>query len=463
MDEEDLENEILKYTDISGDGKLITYNTTGNPFITSSQQFSGESRQDFNNRITREIQERNHQTLIQKTEQLKSHIPSVTTGATSQVHSRLQTRSASMHSQPLSTKKQPRERTKTMPECMLQKRQIYLTQLLIDKKRAEMRKIARNQVLTQDKMDKDEKDVNNEIDEYKQSMNALQAALSRSRKKAAENSQQYSSLVKTFSQLQSSVNAKSAIISKNEEILEQYEEYAEFLKIFLPREYEKRMFDYFNNPLVLIKELDELQTETLNLVNCYQHFVDVEGVLNEKTEAMMKEQDDEDNKINKIIEKTELPKIETFQSKKVETDKDILTAKIDNIKNTISETYMICFGHKADISPMNMLEKIEQSLEQMLKIEQTVDPDVLEKIKAQKEEERREKERQEGHERRRLEQLQKYQKALERANKEIPRHDKRRPIERMIPVKKHHTTDHELDKARLALEMENRMLFSNDE
>ena len=460
MDDED---EILLYTDISGDGKIITYNTTGNPFITASQQAQDETRQQFNSRIIREQQEKFHQTLFQKTSSLRSTIPSVTTAATSQMQSRCQTRGTSMKSTQSSSFKGKRQRTKTMPERMLQKRQIYMTQLLIDKKRTEMSKLARSKIITQDKLEKDENDVNNEIDEYKQTMNALQAALSKSRKRAAENSQQYSSLVKQLSQLQSSVNAKSAIISKNEEILEQYQEYEQFLKVFLPVKYENNIFEYYNSPSVLIQELDEMQRETLNLVNCYQHFVDVEGVLNEKTEKRFKEQEEEDQKITQIIERTQLPKVEVYHSKTVEKSKDKLTAKIDKLKQTISETYMICFGRKADISPMNMLEKIEQSLENMLKIEQTVPSDVLEEIKAAKEEERREKERQEGHERRRLEQLQKIEKALERANKEIPRHDKRRPIQRMIPVKKHHTTDKELNKERLAQERENKMLFESDD
>ena len=458
MDDED---EILYYTDISGDGKLITFQNTGNPFITSSQQAPNESRKEFNNRITRERNEKFHQSLVAKTEQTQSSVPPFVSAATSQYQSRAATRSTSIRSVPAS--KVPRERTRTMPECMHQMRQIYMTQLFIDKKKAEMAKLSRSKVITEDKIEKEEKRVNSEISEYKQSMNALQAALSKSRKKAAENSQMYSTLIKELSQLQSNVNAKSAIISKNEEILEQYQELEAFLRVFLPRDYEKKLFDYYKTPQVLLQELDEMQRETLNLVNCYQHIVDVEGVLDEKTEKRRKEQEEEDEQITKMIERTELPTVETYQTKTVEKNKDILSAKIDKLKHTISDTYVACFGRKADISPMNMLEKIEQELEHMLKIEQTVAPDVLEAIKAQREEERRQRDRLEGQEKRRLEQLGKIQKALERANKQIPRHDKKKPIERMIPVKKPHRNDMERNKEKLAQEQEERMLYAVDD
>jgi hypothetical protein len=49
MDDEDL---ILMFSDISGDGKAITYKSSGNPFITSAiQQKSDESRLQYNTRI----------------------------------------------------------------------------------------------------------------------------------------------------------------------------------------------------------------------------------------------------------------------------------------------------------------------------------------------------------------------------------------------------------------------------
>lgn len=452
---DDLE-QILRLTDISADGEAVEYSKTGNPFITVSRNARLETREKRNTRLSREQLLLNTRTLEQRAEQTHIRVPILTTAATSQHQSRAV--SAASKSVGSIDQMKTKTRTKTMPEKMYQMRQVYLTQLLINKKQRDIAKLNRIQVNTEARTLKAEQDVSDEANEYKISMNQLQAALSKSRKQAAENAALYSTLTKELIQLQANVNAKVSIISKNEEILETYQEYENFLKTFINDDV-TNIFDYFNHPSVLIEEMDLLQSETLNLVKCYNHYVEAEGVLNEKVQKRKILQDKEEKEITENENKPRDFSTMDYKNASAAKQNDGLDQEISNLTQMITETYITCFGKCPDMSPMNMLEKIESSLERMIKIEERVAPEILQEIKTKKDEERKLKERLDGQEKRRLEQLRKVEQALQRANKSIPRHDKRQPKQRILPVKLSKKRSNENDLLAAQQEKENALLY----
>ncbi|EAY05263.1 hypothetical protein TVAG_020090 [Trichomonas vaginalis G3] len=460
---DDLE-QILRLTDISCDGEAVEYNKNGNPFITVSRNTKAETRESRNNRLSREQLELSQRSLEERAEQTRVRVPVLITPATSAHQSRANSRATSAASKSLNsvTMNQVKARTKTMPEKMYQMRQVYLTQLLINKKQHDIAKLHRIQVNTEAQVIKDEQDCADEANEYKISMNKLQAALSKSRKQAAENSAMYSTLNKELIQLQASVNTKTSIISKNEEILETYQECEKFLKGFLNEGY-NNIFEYFNHPSVLVDELDLLQSETLNLVKCYNHYVEAQGVINEKVQKKASQQEQEEKDITASENKPRELESRDYNGTEAAKKNDSLDQEIAKLKQLVTDTYVACFGSKPDISPMNMLEKIESSLESMIKIEDTVSSDILSEIKTKKDEERKLKERLDGQEKRRLEQLRKVEQALQRANKSIPKHDKKRSIERMLPYKLVTKHRNQSDILAAQQEKENALLFGPPE
>ncbi|EAY19566.1 hypothetical protein TVAG_228290 [Trichomonas vaginalis G3] len=425
---------ILRLTDISADGEAVEYNRSGNPFITVSRDTKTETRERRNNRLTREQLEKSQQTLEERSELCRRRVPCLTTPATTAHQSRVASRARSPANELDNTYdvSQHRGRTKTMNEKMYQTRQIYLTQLLINKKQADIQRLQRIQNNTEYNTRKAEQDVSDEANELKNSMNVLQAALSKSRKIAAENEVQYSTLKKELLQLQANFNAKSSIISKNEEILEQYQEYEKFLKLFVPETVDD-IFSYFHHPSVLIEEMELLQDETLSLVKCYSHYMQAQNAINEKTQKKAEQQDIEEQLIEASEVRTKLAPLEDYTPRAAAKQNNSLDQELNRLTNLISDTYKMCFGNAPSMSPIAMLEKIETNLENMMKIEETVSSEILLEIKTKKDEERKLKERLDGQEKRRLEQLRKYEQALQRANKAIPRHDKRFPKERMLP------------------------------
>lgn len=451
---------ILRFTDISADGEAVEYNKNGNPFITVTRNTKTETRETRNKRLSKENLMKTQQTLEERSELARRRVPSLTTPATTSHQSRVASRARSAASE-LDTSydvTQHHGRTKTMPERMYQTRQIYLTQLLINKKQAEIANLHRKQINTEYNTLKAEQDVSDEANDMKNYMNQLQAALSKSRKVAAENASHYSTLYKELLQLQANVSAKSSIISKNEEILEQYQEYERFLRTFVPDTVEN-IFDFFDHPSVLLEEMDLLQGETLNLVKCYNHYMECENVINERVQKKAKEQEFEELEIAANELRTKKKPLEEIKTADASRRNDLLDQELNKLTDQISETYEACFGIKPDLSPINMLEKIETQLEEMMKIEETVAPEILLEIKTKKDEERKLKERLDGQEKRRLEQMRKVEQALERANKAIPRHDKRRKVQRMLPVKLMTKRDNKNERLAAQLEKENALLY----
>jgi hypothetical protein len=136
--------DILAATDLAADGVFISYELTGNPFSVRSTKDMFSSRLDTNRKARAESDAVRHRTLVQRTEMAQPRVTSLETRATKIIHSSQSSRQ-SPSCLSVTLERPPRERKATMHEFREDKREIYKTQLFIDRKRRDLRQLKKDQ------------------------------------------------------------------------------------------------------------------------------------------------------------------------------------------------------------------------------------------------------------------------------------------------------------------------------
>ncbi|OHT05046.1 hypothetical protein TRFO_06029 [Tritrichomonas foetus] len=523
------EESIARLMDLAGDGQIITDDTTSNPFQIKEKELPLKERIDLNAQMMIEIEKSRRMSLMQRTENMKPHLPPCLTRATrvlplsmtnraqarsfsstaplppspntklqhkdtkqsldeQSVSSNLdnddliessanflinpkqskstvstlegessisisprsnspsndrpninmaqthQTRSRSTNSN-ASSYSQPRQRPRhqIMSEFIQQKREVFLFQLFINRKKSEISRFAREETTQEKKLKEEEIKISEEIEMYKRSTVQLEAALARSRHQAEIAAQMHSTLIKNLHHSETNISLIKSDISKNEDLLETYRPYLNFLLKFIPDD--MTVFQFFKDPSTLIEELHRIENENLLLIKYCQHFEQVfsNGVANidQKLIEALKEEE----KVIKNIQSIET--VDDYSGELSKRQKETQEEKEDQLKHLsglIRKTYIKCFGVDADIGPLPMLEKIENQFENMFAKIKMVDPEFLAMKKAIKDAQRREKQRKERNEKREMEQQRKIENAIERAKRPIPRKTGRPMNSRLLPI-----------------------------
>lgn len=338
-----------------------------------------------------------------------------------------------------------------------QKREIFLVQLLIDRKNKEIERInqqrkAENAVFN-DQMSKIAETKN----QYKMTINQLEADLQR-HSKAAEVA------IKNKAELQASLKAKKTKllaveteIAAHEEDVVRYRAYRDFLmKITANVDREKLQ----GNPQIILNELEYLENENLFLFEkCSELSNDKDSLFSSVNSEITRAIAESEKMSNttEVLSKQTIPLVDPQPKLLNSPEVAEIDSELQKLTVYVRNAYADCFGKSTDISPLMMLHRLETELEALYKQSlQLPEKEIIEKQNA-KEKERREKQRIEKQMQQILEQQAKNDAAIARSKMPVKKRTGRPLVERKVPVK---VTRH-VNKKNLDEEYQEKLLYGD--
>ena len=331
--------------------------------------------------------------------------------------------------------------TKRMSEFIQEKRDIYLMQLLIDQKNEEIKKL-NNIIYQSEKNYLDSEDQFKYLaQKYKYISQQSDQAVAKQRRAAEMASCNKNELLKQLKQTTHSIGLIRANISKNQELLENYTEYHDFLMRIKPKD--KPIEWYYDDPKKLEDEFDKYEQENLFLMN--QSLAIDEQISNEGKNYVEALQIIKST-LNQLDLVQITPEKEDINFKNAQNNAIQESQKIDDelqyIKDEIHKTYTNIYGTDSQISEMLMLEKINKDLEDfyyqigfLKKSYYSEKQAICDKI-------RREEQRVELQKQKEIIQQEKKDAAIQRANKPIKK-KMGRPLIPRTNIRKVHRNDDE--------------------
>lgn len=482
----DDDESIAKLMDLGGDGQIINDIDAPNPFQVINHQLPIKERIELNTSTQINRGKSKRMSLMQRAESLEPRLPPCVTRATRVLdtsminrakartflqtfpspstkrddknnNSNIETQSFSTNNTEISSIDTPIEKTsdsiipkkrasstivsdpksrpkhQPMTEFVQQKREVYLFQLFINRKKSEIQRFAREEYNQEKKLQEKEQKISEEIENYKMTTVQLEAALARQRHQAELAAQKHTTFVKNLRHSETNCSLIRSEISKNEDLLETYRPYMQFLKKFVPEGMD--LFDFFKNPYTLIDEIHTIEEDNLKLIQYCQHFEEIFSNSSEKIDQKLFEYiENEKEIINRIKEIEVVENYKGSLSKKQRTEQENDETEFKHLSKIIRKTFINCFGVDADIGPLSMLERIENKLESMYNECDLVDPEFLLMKKSIKDMERREMQRKARNLKKEMEQQRKIEQAIERAKRPIPKRTGRPTLNRILPI-----------------------------
>ena len=326
---------------------------------------------------------------------------------------------------------QPTKQNKSqrITEFIQEKREIYFIQLIIDKKLEQIQSIQDDIQAQEDNIVNTEKELDADFHRYKIASMKVQEDLTKSRKASEEATHKRLQLSQELKRTTTSVGLIRSEILKNEDTLEQYKSYQQFLNEFV-EETSKSIEEYYSSPHYLIDELDKIETDNLFLVmqcerlnNILEHKEkmarqDIAEISSEIEQILL-----EDRRFTKRIQEPIFQK--SLQAERYTIAPETLQAndqvdkELEDINKCVSRTFRKCFNKDSEIPAISMLEQIEAELENQFVAILELDDDYI----VRKQNSMMKKHREIAREAKRMRQIQEQQKkidqALERANRPI--------------------------------------------
>jgi hypothetical protein len=341
-------------------------------------------------------------------------------------------------------------------------RDIYKAQLFIDHKRREMRHLERQKKKAEQDLVEDIARLAELDDEYKLGSIRIGAAVARKARMVEVAMRTAVEKRKAFESAQQEVGMVRAAISKNEELLQIYLRYQDFLRLLCPADSDNVRF--FSGPEVLMAELHRIEEENLFIIQHYDHMC---NLLSSSTAPISDRL--EDTQEQSVIAKEKLEALEEVRefvgawSPQQQQDIDKSEGEYAKLAQLIKRKYVSCFRRESEVDALAMLGKFEDELERMYVLEEKVDPAFREEKRIAKLKKRREAHRLERHARKEAEMQRKLQHVMERAKRPIPRRSTKIPVERIVPVRTtNRATEQELLRRREELRLEHLLFEDSD-
>lgn len=453
---------ISQLMGLEGDGEPIDYGANGNPFSSHPSEKSSASTN---------LKHNPNLTLLQRVNKMHPHMPPCVTRATRLTQSAKLTTSnlQSFQSPNVFSRVESREapvghhRKQLMSEFINEKREIYLYQLFIDFKRKEIQRFYREQVTQERLATEREKEIQEETEALKSSTNQLESNLARMKSRAERAAQERSRLQKALKTVGQDISLLKSDISKNEDMLEAQRPYLYFLELFVP--IGMSVLEYYrNDPKILLENLEKIEYENLFIIQQYQR---MEEFLNNKKNIFDKSFKDTLVQHHEVLMSLEnLETVEEFPKSFSKTQQKEINdneSELHRLNVYVTQTYESCYKEAADITPIAMLERIENSMERMANQCSLVTPEFLEMKKQAKEEARRLQMRLEKQEKSKRDQQAKIMMTIERAKKPIPRRTGRPINGRILPIHAKKIDEKVILKKLAEQQMEEKLLFGNSD
>ncbi|OHT13305.1 hypothetical protein TRFO_16638 [Tritrichomonas foetus] len=426
---------LQQYTDNTFSKTYVT--DTKNPFYLPNECEVFGFKEFEKKRIRNEKDSIRRMSLIQRADLQKPKIPPCLTrsSALAQSGKSLIFTQRSHTTMATESSGSSKERYIRIADFIHNKREIYIIQLLIDKKNAEIEKInARIENAERELVERDEQiEVNSGKIKLANARN--EARLARARRNMETAIHNKVELQRKFKTITSNVAICQSEIYKNEDLLESYHKYEDFLKRITPDD--QQVFEHFTSPDILINELSSIEEGNLNLIQDCQYYEGLveKGLIQIKSDA--NQTTDLIGDIKQQLDK--LPTIEPLPSDLGPSyyhNFDTKDQELLNLSQLVVDTYIKCFKSDADVTPVVMLERINERLEMYYKKMELIDPVFANNKQMIRDKQRRERQRKEKQERHELEIQMKLEQAMERASKPVKKKNGR-PLVPRATLKKH--------------------------
>ena len=456
---------LANLTTLSTSGGPSSARSYVNPFIMPKGSDRFQYREEENRKQKEQLAAVHKMTLVQRADMQTPKIPSLVTTATVKVREPSSARSGaaprSNEVRPVPPEAPNTGKNMRMTEFVAQKREIFLVQLLIERKNKEMHRLD-NEMRAEEKSLLDTENALAEAsNQYKMATAQAEAALARARKASEAATKKRVELQKEYKLLLQTTSITRAEITKNEDTLEAHRRYYEFLKSITRDGHS--MEEFYESPKVLEAEFDAMEKQNLFLIEQFQELEqDIEKGVN-REHTILADTIAQIESVQKKLGVVPVVKDEPYTLTEADLrEAENVESELKALNALILKTFVKCFGAGGDISTMGMLERIENALEDMYVKIEYVNPAFVEQKQKKKDYERGEQRRKEEAERKEAEQRLKVQQALERATRPIKKRTGRPMVRRVLPIKETRTDEAALRAAMLEQQRINDLLYGED-
>jgi hypothetical protein len=332
-----------------------------------------------------------------------------------------------------------RDKQRRTSEFIQEKREIFLLQLMIDRKRGQIKRIVDSIAEQEREFTETEESVELASEEYKLRNAQVEADLARARMKMETATRQRVECQKHVKHMTNCVAVVKSEIVKSEALLESLVQAKEFLRAVVPAG--ANPYNYFTDPQQLVDEFTRLEQDNLLIYRHIQHYDERVDRAHAHLSAQIATSNSGLADIRARLEAvTDVDEIAV-----VALAADAQEAELGTLSRLIDRSYISCFPKdESDASPLVQLEKIEANLEVMHRQLEKIAPDFIREKQIVKAKERREYQRRARQAKQAEDQKLKIAQAMERANKPIKRKEGRPLVRRAAAVKTRKSNDDQL-------------------
>ena len=246
-------------------------------------------------------------------------------------------------------------------------------------------------------------------------------------------------------------------LSKNEDLLEHYKEYGEFISKFSKE-------NLLDDPDNLLKEFTAIEKENLFLIQECEAFQNEINRSTEEPEKLLRAATDALERVTEMMNNSQEDKLlkdlkETYEGYSKPVSTEAIDNEIQYLSKLVQQTYINCFGQDADLTALGRLERIENKLEEFYKDMNIVDPDFIHMKQSKFDKDRREEMRVALQKEKEQIQQEKKDQAYARATKPIKKKMGRPLMERSLPYHFERPNDEKIRKMLAEQKAQEEFLF----
>jgi hypothetical protein len=399
-----------------------------NPYVMPDGSDLFRYREELDLDLEAQWNKTRQMSLVQRANREKPPVPSLTSRGTIAFRT-------SKSKIPSESPSEPRHATrhKTMPEFICEKREIFIIQLMIQRKRSEMSDLSAEVDKEKQRFLDSEREISELANEYKLKSATVEASVAHARKECEAATRRRMDFEKQYQLTRQRVALTRAQISKNQNTVDDYHRYCDFIERMTP---DGAGSDFFSEPADLIREIENLESGTVFLLRqCEALGIKVDsGIakIGKKLSRMNADLIEIKGKLDGVPTVTDFS--QTITNADVKRAEEI-DGELVRLRAMIGKVHESCFGSGgATIPALLMMERIETGLEGLYDRLTKVCPAFAEAKQKKKDAERLEQYKLDVAERKIADQRLKIDAAIERAQMPIVRRTGRPLIKRMLPI-----------------------------
>jgi hypothetical protein len=320
-----------------------------------------------------------------------------------------------------------------MAEFVDQKREIFLVQLLIDRKNKEIDRIQNLRKTEKKNMIQEQGKIAEQSNQNKMTTNQQDLELSRAKRAMDAAIKKRTELSKELKKKTSFVQVLESEISRNQESLDACRSYAEFMKKLTP--IDDVPTEFFSQPGDLLQELETVENENLFLIRHCQELKDDQDTTLRTVQGDIDKSDTEERLLKTALsDLAQMEEVSAVASGALK-ECDSLDAQLRRLSQVVRKTYKQCFNEASEVNTLTRLEKVENALEFMYQQSALIDPALIAAKQTEKDRARRDVQRREKAEKQEKDQKRKHEQALLRAQMPIKRKTGRPVNARTLPIR----------------------------